>query len=158
MGRKQKLKKENMGKMHNAPRPSRQKSSAGLSWLIGIIVFVSLVIAGMVLFVQANKARFIKMSVQSTTEKLVKDLYQKQANFTRYDTTRMRSLLHKVDSMSKTKEPLDVALGGHLMFILKVMEEVLQDGKLKTGELDKMEMLIREAQRLNPVKKLPASE
>ena len=158
MGRKQKLKKERLIKVPAAARAATRKSTAWLSWLIGSVVVVGLIVIGMVVFVQANKARFIKLSVQSTCEKLQKDLYQKQANFTRDETTRMRKLLQQAETMVKTDQPLAVKVGGNLMFVLKVVEEVLQDGKLKTGELDKMEMIIRESQKIKPIPPKPKNE
>jgi len=144
MGRKQRVKKERGGTNKSSLRPSSAPGSRWTAWLVGVIVFVSLMIAGMVFFIQANKARFIKLSVLTTAQNLQQNLNRVQANFTRSESSRIRGILQTIENIAGAKKDLDIKTGGHLMFVLKVAEEIMRDGKLQPGEIDKMEMLLRQ--------------
>ncbi|MBN1594638.1 hypothetical protein JW933_01800 [candidate division FCPU426 bacterium] len=148
MGKKQRAKKEKQSlQLQGAVTPARRPSFSGSAWLIGTVVFLAVVVTAMVVFIQANKARFIKISVTATCAQLHKELYRLQAKFTRMETARLQDLLRAIEKMADADRKLDPRLGGHLMFVLKVMEEIIREGKLKSGELEKLEMLVHEAER-----------
>lgn len=146
MGKKQKNKKERTIQK-KAPVPHAGKSSFS-AWVVGAAVFFALAIGGMVAFVQLNKARFIKISVMATSESLQSELERSRSRFTMAERDRLAKIIYSVRAMAQSGKELDPKIGGHLMFILKVCEEITREGKIAVGEMEKLEMLLTEAQRI----------
>ncbi len=146
MGRQQKAKHErHAGKdhKHQAVPPRAQD---WLGWLIGGVVVFGLLIAALVIYIQANQAHFLKISVVTSVQKIQTDLSRARGAFTLDENTRLRNILTEIERLA-TERALDRQLGGHLMFVLQVAKEIVASGKFQPGELEKMEMLLREAQR-----------
>lgn len=146
MGRQQQTKRErHAGKdhKHQATPPSAQ---VWLGWLIGSVVVFGLLIAALVIYIQANQAHFLKISVVASAQKIQTDLSRARAAFTLDENARLRSILTKIERIA-TERDLDRQIGGHLMFVLQVAKEIVASGKFQPGELEKMEMLLQQAQR-----------
>ncbi|MCD4813671.1 hypothetical protein K8S19_08275 [bacterium] len=144
MGKKQRSKKE---KTQQKKVPARGKSSFS-AWVVGSAVFFAVVIISIVGFVQLNKARFIKISVMATSQTLESELRKSSSRFTMDERDRLAKIIYGVKAMVQSEKKLDPKIGGHLMFVLKVCEEITREGKLAPGELEKLEMLLSEAQRI----------
>lgn len=147
MGRQQKMKRERQaGKTPNkhAPRPVRKQT--WMAWLIGVVVVFGLLLASLFFYVRANQERFMKITIVTSAQKVQTDLSRTRAAFTLAENARLRGLLTEIERLG-AKQDLDRQVGGHLMFILQVAKEIVASGKLQPGELDKMDTLLREAQR-----------
>jgi hypothetical protein len=153
MGRKQRAKLEKKAKVQSASKPAGSKRYTWVAWVLAVIAVVVVLFGVMVLYVQNNKAHFMKVSVISSCEKLQKDLYQKQAGFTRDDSSRLRALLDTILQVTNQQKKMDERVGAQFLFVLKVMEEILQAGDMQPQELEKMELLVGQAQSLLQGKK-----
>ena len=81
MGRKQKKKLEQRIQKKQFPSGKPGKPRGWLAWLIGVVAFFTLLILALVIYVQINKGRFIKLGVLSTSSMVRTELEQHRANF-----------------------------------------------------------------------------
>lgn len=151
MGKKNKQ-KNNEAKAKKALNSVQRKSTFS-TWVIGIVVFFALSVAGIVLFVQLNKARFIRISVMATAQTIQSELQKSRSRFTMADRDRLEKIIYSTREMAQSEKKLDPKLGSHLMFILKVSEEIIREGSIAPGELEKLEMLLSEALRIQVLNK-----
>lgn len=149
MGRKQRAKLERKAKGQAVSKPIIRSDGYGwVKWVLGVALVMVLILGAMVWYVQGHKAHFMKVSVISDCADLQKKLDSQQGNFTLDDSNRLRLILDHILQMTNQQKVLDEKIGAHFMFVLRVMSEILEDGKLQPNELDKMEMLVNQAQKL----------
>lgn len=146
MGRQQQAKRERHAGKNHKHQAAPPRAQVWLGWLIGSVVVFGVLIAALVIYIQANQAHFIKISVATSVQKIQTDLSRGRAAFTLDESTRLRSILTKIERLA-TERALDRQVGGHLMFVLQVAKEIVSSGEVKPGELEKMEMLLQQAQR-----------
>ncbi len=146
MGRKQKKKLERQVRKEQFPGGRPQKRRGWLAWLIGVAVFFTLLIVALVIYVQINKDRFIKLGLLSTSRMVSTELEQHRANFSFEETQQLRTILKEIEALAGQKQ-LAPRAGGNLNFVLRVLREVIQEGGLEPGELEKIRGMLDETRR-----------
>jgi hypothetical protein len=111
-------------------------------WLLAVIVIVGVLGATIVIYIRANQARFIVVSLLANVQEAQRTLDQNQGNFTLADVERLRRILSEVEQLGRAQKELDRESGGHLLFFVQVVKEMAAGPALQPGELDKMESLL----------------
>ncbi len=146
MGRKQKKKLERQVQKEQFPSGKPRKRRGWLAWLIGVAAFFTLLIIALAIYVQVNKDRFIKLGVLSTSRLVRAELEQHRANFSFNETQQLRTILTELEALAGEKK-LAPRAGGNLNFILRVLREVIKEGGLEPGELEKIRGMLNETRR-----------
>ncbi|MCK5218318.1 hypothetical protein KAR10_02275 [bacterium] len=146
MGRKQKKKLEQRIQEKQFPSGKPGKPRGWLAWLIGVVAFFTLLILALVIYVQINKGRFIKLGVLSTSSMVRTELEQHRANFSFEETQQLSTILTEIELLAGQKQ-LAPRAGGNLNFILRVLREIVQEGNLEPGEVEKIKSMLNETRR-----------
>jgi|GEM_PF-5452924 len=148
MGRKQREKKARQQQQQTATRPSAAGKPASKSWLPWLLTGLGVVIVTAVgltiYYVSANRAKLFQVALYTQAVQLQGELAQRQGIFTLAEGRRLADVLVAVQRLSGDSG-LDLQVGGHLNFVLQVEKEIIKNGNLEPGELDKLESLVSQA-------------
>ncbi|MEW6517716.1 MAG: hypothetical protein AB1439_12530 [candidate division FCPU426 bacterium] len=144
MGRKQRMRQQQREESRNAVRgvPARISRGTHWGWLLAVILGLAALGATTVVFVRANQAKFIKVTLTTNVDEARRSLERNQGKFTQADGERLRRMLDEVSRMMRALDRLDRQNGGQLLFYVQVVKEIAEGQELQPGELDKMEGLL----------------
>lgn len=140
MGRKR---QEKMARRAEArhPQPGGRAGKPAWGWLIGVVLVLGAAMLGVLIFVQANQVKFLKLGVLSMTQKVEQELNRYQGRFSLEDANRLRELLRVIENLAADRQ-LDLIHGGQLNFVLRVTEEIVLQGELQADELLKLNQVL----------------
>jgi hypothetical protein len=154
MGKKQRAKHERQVEQRQRPVHQRPGSGKWLPWVLGVGVFVGIVVAFLVYYVQSHKLELTQAMVFSTAQKVEADLSRNQGQFGLDEARRLQNILISIQRLAGDKD-LDLPVAGHLNFLLQVTSEIVKNGNLEPGELEKLNALLLQAQLIMEQKKRP---
>jgi len=159
MGKKRREKLERRERQVNPRRePRRAKSANGFKWLMGALIGVSLLIAGIVVVFQRNPARFMQSAVLASAAVVEGKLQKGFAKLTYEDRTHISRIVQTTRVLAASPV-LDNRAAGQLRFILAALEEIIREGNLQPNELSKAEamaMQVRQYLARRQSERLPA--
>jgi hypothetical protein len=145
MGRRQRERKEKKSGRGLSIRPVAANNVWWQGLLI-VVIIIALFITGVMAVVYMNRERFVKVGVAALAQELNQKLIRVQGQYTYEDSGRIRKVLMQIEEIASAKT-LDTAAAGQLMFVLQVIQEILQsEDPVKPEELTKLEKLTQETQ------------
>lgn len=139
-------------------QPAPPKRSFPLGWgiLLGLVVVLAASIAAGVLFIRSHPERFLPAGLAAGLEEAHRLLNGNQEKFNWDEVQEIRSQLQALESLSQIR-PLTPALAGNIQWFLGTLREIIQQGNLEPGELEKVRHYLTQTQQEAVRKKsLPA--
>lgn len=151
MGKKQRLKKERQ-KEHQSKPAVNKKPSSLTGWVIGFIVVLALAATAMIAVINMNKDKLVKFSLVSIAQDISAQLNRQQGKFTINESRALSAILRDIEAMSADSD-MDAQIAGHFNFMLNVIKEIVKQGNIKPGEIDKLRNLLTQGRHQLDVKK-----
>ena len=149
MGRKQIIKEARRHQNSGAPQPRREvnpRTRVSRAWLFAVLgVLLVLAAAAVVIFIQ-NQAKLFQMALRAQAYQIDEQLKPRLGRFTAEDGGRLETILHEVQSVCNMPG-FDARAAGQLKFVLGVLDEIVRDGELETGDIGKLEAQVQAARQ-----------
>ena len=157
MGKKQKIKQERKVLEQAQKQKKNYVKKKWLKWVIGIVILLALVVAGIFIYIRVNQERFIKLGLLTMAQQVQSEVYRYQGKFTLSDSKELKNIVREIQKLL-SEEEVDSQVGGHLNFVLQTIREIARQGDVKNEEIIKLKRLLSDAKMYINVKAIKKAE